>query len=205
MKINRDLIDVATTTSNGLMSASDKQILDSIFEVPSTTVTNLNYVYAGAFKFGDNTNNAPVTTSGRILAFRLTNDNYIYQIVIPDYNISPWVRYRHYYGGSWIWSSWWRVQTDADFWKINFGLNDNSQNSFTADSYGVYIFMNTHIFRGYGILIMNHPTVGLKTVPMFGDAADIAKTTITKDGNTITIKVDTQCRGQLYKITAFTQ
>ena len=62
MKINGDLIDVATTTSNGLMSASDKTKLDNIkiynanYEFLHTTEAyiNVNWLYSHLFIYGVN-------------------------------------------------------------------------------------------------------------------------------------------------------
>lgn len=47
MKINKDLIDVATTTSNGLMSVSDKKTIDSLMLSTSSIQENLCTVYKG--------------------------------------------------------------------------------------------------------------------------------------------------------------
>ena len=48
MKINKDLIDVATTTSNGLMSASDKKTIDSLMLSTSSIQENLCTVFKGS-------------------------------------------------------------------------------------------------------------------------------------------------------------
>lgn len=106
--------DVATTALNGLMSSVDKGTLDSIFGVPVDTVTDLNNVYEGAFKFNTNTTHAPTTISGKILAFKIGNDNYRYQIVMHDYTINLYIRYRYYYGGKWVWSDWYALLSKND-------------------------------------------------------------------------------------------
>lgn len=107
--------DVATTALNGLMSSVDKASLNSIFGIPTDTVTNLDNVYEGSFKFADNTTNAPTSVGGKVLCFKLTNDNYRFQLVMTNYNAILYTRYRYYYSGQWYWSSWYPIETTDNY------------------------------------------------------------------------------------------
>ena len=76
MKINGDLIDVATTTSNGLMSASDKSKLDNISYssfVP-TPSSDIEYNQSRVQKYG----NIVVVSLSFNLKNTITNNTNIY-------------------------------------------------------------------------------------------------------------------------------
>ena len=104
--------DVATTSANGLMSSSDKETLGSIatfmdnfLNVPASTLTDLNTTSPGIRKYATNTTNAPTTTSGKCITFKITTNDYVYQICFCDYTMDIYTRYR-YYSSGWKWSGW---------------------------------------------------------------------------------------------------
>ena len=87
--------------------------------------------------------------------------------------------------------------------KMPFGLGDGETKTFNPTPYGVYMFLNTHVYKGCGILIINNPSVGLKVVNMFGSSSDLNAITVTKENSgAIRIAVTGQCRGQLFVLNA---
>lgn len=82
--------------------------------------------------------------------------------------------------------------------KMDFNLGDNGTTTFTMANNGVYLYMNTHIYKGDMVLIMYHPTVGLRTVTICGTP----NATFTNNGNVLTVTVSSQCRGSLFRLNA---
>lgn len=88
--------------------------------------------------------------------------------------------------------------------KMPFYLGDSESRTFNPTANGIYMFFNTHIYRGTAHLIMVHPSVGINVVPMFGSSSNLSRVTIVQEGSSIRISVDGQCRGFLFVLNANT-